>query len=70
MLLEHAALQEDHGLVTIEGADLARVEIPDVNHLRRGDAGSEQERENGGESSLHEVDPPVGRLLGRRLPGA
>ena len=43
MLFEHAALQEDDGLLAIERADLARVEVGDAKHLRRGGRGREQE---------------------------
>ena len=45
MLLEHAALEEDHRLVTIEGANLARIQIPDPDDLRRGVRSDEHHRE-------------------------
>ena len=45
MLLEHAALEEDHRPVAIEGANLARIQIPDPDHLRRGGRSDEDHRE-------------------------
>ena len=58
MLLEHAALEEDHGLVAIEGANLARIQIPDPDHLRRGAGSGEGHREyQDNESKLHTSRP-------------
>ena len=45
MLLEHAALEKDHGLVTVEGANLARIEIPDPDHFRRNAESGEDHRD-------------------------
>jgi hypothetical protein len=54
MLLEHAALEEDHRLVTIEGANLARIQIADPDHLRRSARSNEDHREEEGKvSKLH-----------------
>jgi hypothetical protein len=53
VLLEHAALEQDDGLRSIQRLNLAGVEVAEPNDLGGGRRGGQQETENGNERSFH-----------------
>jgi hypothetical protein len=66
VFLEHSALQEDDGSVTIESANLTCVEIADVKDLREGrHAGEHQDKSAHSRSKNHRTHPFLLRGSGK-----